>query len=90
MPEYPGYSFLVTQLQGHMVNYPLNEDDGWSIKVEQLEQEYKEAKEQGVDIKAMVVINPNNPTGAILSKEKMWEVCPPLNFRSSALPTSTT
>ena len=57
-----------------MYNYLLNEEDGWSIKSDQLEQAYKEARNQGVEIKAMVIINPNNPTGSILSKEKMWEV----------------
>jgi len=32
-PEYPGYSFLVTQLNGKSVTYPLDEENGWAVKV---------------------------------------------------------
>ncbi len=32
-PEYPGYSFSVTQMEGTAIKYSLNEEDDWSVKV---------------------------------------------------------
>lgn len=39
-----------------------------------MERSYKEAVKKGTKIKAMVVINPGNPTGAILNKESLKEI----------------
>lgn len=33
VPGFPGYSFLSTQAQGKVINYPLNEEDNWAIEV---------------------------------------------------------
>jgi aspartate/methionine/tyrosine aminotransferase len=42
---------------------------GWQIDLPDLEKSVSYAKDRGVKIKAMVVINPGNPTGQILSEE---------------------
>ena len=34
----------------------------------------KKAKDQGIVVRGMVVINPGNPTGQVLSEENMKEV----------------
>lgn len=33
MPEFPGYSFLAEQVEGHVTYYPLSEEEDWAIRV---------------------------------------------------------
>jgi alanine transaminase len=39
-----------------------------------LEMNYKKGIEQGLSIKAVVVINPGNPTGQVMSEENLKDV----------------
>ena len=39
-----------------------------------VEAQYKKAKEEGTDVRGMVVINPGNPTGQLLTIANMQEV----------------
>jgi len=63
VPQYPIYSALITSYGGKMVNYYLNEQKGWALEPSELEASFKNAKDRGVNIKAITVINPGNPTG---------------------------
>ena len=74
VPQYPLYASLLCLHHGVQVGYPLNEETGWSLVPEELERSYAEATAQGVNVRALVVINPNNPTGQVLSVECMQEV----------------
>lgn len=67
IPQYPLYSAAIRKAGGTQVNYYPDEDGGWVVTREILEEAYGSAKE--VDIKAIVVINPGNPTGAVLDRE---------------------
>ncbi|KAG9511272.1 Alanine aminotransferase 2 [Fragariocoptes setiger] len=73
IPQYPLYSATLCELGMHQVNYYLNEQENWSLNVEELERAYGEAEDQ-CEIKVIVVINPGNPTGAVLSKRNIIEV----------------
>ncbi len=57
-----------------MVNYYLNEQQGWGLDVTELEASYKNAKDRGVNIKAITVINPGNPTGQVLSRKNIESI----------------
>lgn len=57
-----------------MVNYYLNEQQGWGLDVTELEASYKNAKDRGVNIKAITVINPGNPTGQVLSRKNIENI----------------
>lgn len=35
---------------------------------------YRKAKDNGLNIKALVVINPGNPTGQVMTKENLQDV----------------
>ena len=74
IPQYPLYSATLQRLGGVQVNYYPNEDDDWSLGTEALEESLKTAEAEGVNVKAIVVINPGNPTGAILSDEAIGAV----------------
>ncbi|KAL0488594.1 alanine transaminase, partial [Acrasis kona] len=74
VPQYPLYSGTIQSLGGHLVGYNLDEDQGWSLSASELERSYAEAESKGIDIRALVVINPGNPTGRVLPKESLIEV----------------
>ena len=42
-----------------------------------LEDNYAKAKKEGTNVKAIVVINPGNPTGAVLTEQNMKDI---INF----------
>ncbi len=73
-PQYPLYSATIKKNGGAQVNYYPDEDNDWNLDRSMLEESIKEAKKQGIHVKAIVVINPANPTGAILSEKSMREV----------------
>lgn len=73
IPQYPLYSASITCNNGTAVNYFLNEEDGWSLDINELEHSYNKNKEN-VNIRALAVINPGNPTGQCLSKENIEHI----------------
>eukprot|EP00178_Gracilaria_changii_P010321 TRINITY_DN30004_c0_g1_i1.p1 TRINITY_DN30004_c0_g1~~TRINITY_DN30004_c0_g1_i1.p1 ORF type:complete len:116 (-),score=9.21 TRINITY_DN30004_c0_g1_i1:683-1030(-) len=78
VPQYPLYSAALTLYGGTAAPYYMDESTGWQLNFSELERAYEEAKKNGKNCKALVVINPGNPTGAILSPEtikKIIEFC---------------
>lgn len=73
IPQYPLYSALTTLLEGQLVPYYLNESEGWSCSINELRSALDQVKGK-VTPRALVVINPGNPTGQVLSEENMREV----------------
>ena len=69
IPQYPLYSADNTLFGGTQVNYYLDEDNNWSLSRDFLEDSFKQAKSQGIRVKLLVVINPSNPTGAVLDEK---------------------
>ncbi len=74
IPQYPLYSAAVRKCGGVQVNYYPDEDSGWSLDRATIETPLLEAQRAGIRVKAIVVINPGNPTGAILDQQSMREV----------------
>ena len=62
-PDYPLWTAQVTLSGGHAVHYPCDEQNGWMPDLEAIEQLVTERT------KGIVLINPNNPTGAVYSPE---------------------
>ncbi|MGH9328099.1 MAG: aminotransferase class I/II-fold pyridoxal phosphate-dependent enzyme [Terriglobia bacterium] len=60
-PDYPLYSAILTRLEAEANFYRLDEHHGWEPDLKDLEDRI-DAK-----TRAIVVINPNNPTGAVYS-----------------------
>src|SRR3954470_15552530 len=58
-PEYPLYSAVLSKLEVPLAPYDLDEDKGWAPDIDALEARIT-PKTRGI-----VVINPNNPTGAL-------------------------
>lgn len=47
------------------VPYYLDEATGWGLKMSELKKQLEDAKSKGITVKALVVINPGNPTGQV-------------------------
>jgi glutamate--glyoxylate aminotransferase len=75
IPQYPLYSASIALYGGSLVPYSLNEKAGWSLDVEGMKTAVATAKAKGVTARALVFINPGNPTGQCLSEENLAALC---------------
>jgi aspartate/methionine/tyrosine aminotransferase len=66
IPQYPLYSATITLYGGAQVPYLLDEASDWKLTRTELERATAEARRRGITPRAIVVINPGNPTGAVL------------------------
>ncbi|TYG37952.1 hypothetical protein ES288_D13G183200v1 [Gossypium darwinii] len=62
IPQYPLYSASIALHGGTLVSYYLDEATGWGLEVSELKKQLQEAKSNGITVRALVVINPGNPT----------------------------
>lgn len=69
IPQYPLYTATLSVLDATCVPYYLDESKNWGTDLEALRSSYEKAKADGVDVRALVIINPGNPTGASLSED---------------------
>jgi alanine transaminase len=74
IPQYPLYSATIALLGGTQVPYYLDEANQWGLSVTELEQQYAKARKSGIDVRAVVVINPGNPTGQVMTYDNIAEV----------------
>jgi alanine transaminase len=74
IPQYPLYSATITLLGGAQVNYFLDESKEWSFSPASLQKSYDDAVARGIEVRAIAVINPGNPTGQVLSRENIEDV----------------
>jgi alanine-synthesizing transaminase len=62
-PDYPLWTGAVTLCGGRAVHYRCDEEKGWNPDLEDIESKITE------NTHALVIINPNNPTGAVYSED---------------------
>lgn len=74
IPQYPLYSASLALYGATPVPYYLNEATGWSLDVDQLTDVISQARKEGTDVRALVIINPGNPTGQCLTAKNMEEI----------------
>ncbi len=67
-PDYPLWTAMTSLAGGTPVHYLCDEDNGWNPSVEDIEAKITPRT------KAIVVINPNNPTGAVYSRETLQQI----------------
>ena len=61
--QYPLYSASIALYGGTQVGYYLNESTGWGLELPELRRSISAARAAGKVVRAIVVINPGNPTG---------------------------
>jgi len=67
-PDYPLWTAAVALSGGTPVHYRCDEDNGWMPDLEDIRSKLSDRT------RALVVINPNNPTGAVYSKEMVEQL----------------
>jgi len=74
IPQYPLYSASIALYGGELVPYYLDEESGWSLDVNELQRSLDESKSKGILTRALVFINPGNPTGQCLTEENIRDL----------------
>ena len=67
-PDYPLWTAATSLAGGTPVHYLCDEEDEWNPSIEDIRSKVTEKT------KAIVVINPNNPTGAVYSREVLQQI----------------
>ena len=67
-PDYPLWTACVTLAGGKAVHYVCDEQADWNPDIAHIK------KKVNANTKAIVIINPNNPTGALYPKEVLQEI----------------
>jgi aspartate/methionine/tyrosine aminotransferase len=71
IPQYPLYSATLTLFGGAQVGYYLDESSKWQLREDLLEEAFRGAVAKGIRPVCMVVINPGNPTGGVLTRDNI-------------------
>ncbi|KAH8521220.1 hypothetical protein H0E87_002324 [Populus deltoides] len=58
-----------------LVPYYLDEATGWGLEVSELKKQWADAKSKGITPRALVVINPGNPTGQRIIRKRSVDFC---------------
>ncbi|KAJ3094835.1 hypothetical protein HK100_006002 [Physocladia obscura] len=74
IPQYPLYTASIALFNGTVVPYYLDESKGWGLSTEELERSIQKARSEGVEVRALCLINPGNPTGQCLAWDNMKEI----------------
>lgn len=74
IPQYPLYSASLTLCNATAVQYYLDENKEWGTNCKGIDDIVAEAKSENIDLKAIVIINPGNPTGAVLKENDIREI----------------
>ncbi|XP_076345937.1 alanine aminotransferase 2-like isoform X2 [Tachypleus tridentatus] len=73
IPQYPLFSALVQEYGMYQIDYFLDEENDWAIDVKELRRAVRESRKH-CDPRMLVVINPGNPSGFVLSKKDIKDI----------------
>lgn len=74
IPQYPLYTATLANLSCKPLPYNLTEEAKWGLSSDVLQKTLDDARQAKVTAKALVVINPGNPTGGCLSYDDMRKI----------------
>lgn len=75
IPQYPLYSASIQLYGGKLLPYELQEKQGWGMDMEAIRSSIHEARASGTNVRALVFINPGNPTGQCLTADNLKDLC---------------
>lgn len=75
IPQYPLYSASIQLYGGTLLPYNLKERAGWGMDMEEIRASIREARAKGTNVRALVFINPGNPTGQCLTADNLRDLC---------------
>ena len=71
IPQYPLYSATINLYGGKQIGYYIDEQNSWQLNESILTESIQKGIRDGLNPVAIAVINPGNPTGAVLSYESI-------------------
>ncbi|CCK71261.1 alanine transaminase ALT1 KNAG_0G02040 [Huiozyma naganishii CBS 8797] len=74
IPQYPLYTATLALNNSHTLPYYLDEKSGWSTNTKEIDSVVLDAIDRNIKPSVLVVINPGNPTGAVLSEKAIAEI----------------
>ncbi|CAM9376964.1 unnamed protein product [Phaeothamnion confervicola] len=74
VPQYPLYSASIALYDGTFVGYPLDEATGWGLDLPAMQRSLDKARGDGLCMRALVFINPGNPTGQCLTRKNLEQL----------------
>lgn len=74
IPQYPLYTATLAAHSGVGIPYHLDEEADWATSAPEIEAAIEKAVAEGIEPRALVIINPGNPTGAVLDETTMQSV----------------
>ncbi|CAH0693887.1 unnamed protein product [Spodoptera exigua] len=73
IPQYPLYSASLAEYGLGQIGYYLDEDNNWALDVKELERAFQEGSKTHA-VRAIVIINPGNPTGQVLTRQNIEDI----------------
>ncbi|XP_043263666.1 alanine aminotransferase 1 [Colletes gigas] len=73
IPQYPLYSATLAEFGLAQIGYYLNEENKWALDSSELDRALNES-ERNCNPRVLVVINPGNPTGQVLTRNNIEDV----------------
>lgn len=73
IPQYPLYTATIAEYNAYPIKYYMNEDSNWALDISELKRSIDEGRPNCVP-RALVVINPGNPTGSVLSRQNIEDI----------------
>lgn len=73
IPQYPLYTATLAEYGMNAISYYLDEANQWALDISELERAINKSRSK-CNPKAIVVINPGNPTGSVLSAENIKQI----------------
>ncbi|XP_067935095.1 alanine aminotransferase 1-like [Watersipora subatra] len=73
IPQYPLYSATLVEYAMPQIQYYLDEENHWSLDMAEMQRAIDEARST-CNPRAVVVINPGNPTGQVLSRQNIESI----------------
>jgi glutamate--glyoxylate aminotransferase len=74
IPQYPLYSASIQLYGGSLLPYSLKEEAGWGMDLEEIRASIHDARAKGTNVRALVFINPGNPTGQCLTEANLRDL----------------
>ncbi|KAL5225370.1 hypothetical protein ABZP36_012009 [Zizania latifolia] len=74
IPSHSLYTDSMVLRGATLVPYYLDESKGWRVNISDLKKQLDGARSKGIAVRGLVVVNPGNPTGQVLSEENQCEI----------------